>query len=152
MLNWSGLISVLVLVTMVLAIYLLITRSAGVYTSSRQFWLTALLSAGISYLVSGGLFLFLHLSVTVAVAVSAVVPFLVGNLDLGGAAGKEPAPSDEGLNLGEAPAEGEGDEEEARDDEGEDKPVSAAQEADAEASGWDEAVVNSPGQTNPLWN
>lgn len=84
-----------------------INQNSETDTSSRQFWLTALLSAGLSYLLSGALFLFLHLNATVAVAVSAVVPFLVGNLDLGGNAVKEPAPSDEGLNLGEPPTAGE---------------------------------------------
>src|SRR5579862_3517594 len=113
--DWIGLLLVIGFVTLVLVVYMLITRSAGIYATPRQFWRALLLSAGISYVLSGGLFLFLHLSATIAVAVSAIVPFLVGNLDLGEKT-REPAPSDEGL-VGDQPSADGGEDEEADDEE-----------------------------------
>ncbi|HEY7350128.1 MAG TPA: hypothetical protein VH599_17550 [Ktedonobacterales bacterium] len=120
MLDWIGLPNVLVFVTIVLALYMVITRSAGIYSTPRQFWNVLLLSLGISYVLSGSMFLFLHLNATIAVAVSAIVPFLVGNLDLGEKASPEPATTDEGTDGGQPEAAGaEADEEaEAGDDEG----------------------------------
>lgn len=98
MLDWIGLLTVIGFVTILLILYMLITRSAGIYSSSRHFWKALLLSAGLSYLLSGGLFLVLHLNTTVAVALSAIVPFLVGNLDLGEKAGEKPA-AEQGSDL-----------------------------------------------------
>ncbi len=102
--DWIGLLVVLGLVTLVLVVYMLITRSAGIYSTPRQFWWALLLSAGIAYVLSGSLFLVFHLSGIVAVAVSAIVPFLVGNFDLGDAP-REPAPTDAGLVVEQPPAE-----------------------------------------------
>jgi hypothetical protein len=112
MLDWNGLLVVLGFVTVLLGVYMLITRSAGIYATPRHFWMVTLLSAGLAYLLSGGLFLFLHLNPTVAVAISAIVPFLVGNLDLGSKA-REPAPTDEGLEPEQQPADEEEEHEEA---------------------------------------
>lgn len=131
MLDWFGLSGVIGLESVLLALYMLITRSAGIYATPRQFWNVLLLSAGISYLLSGSLFLFLHLNATIAVAVSAVVPFLVSNLDLGDKT-KEPAPTDEGLALGQHEADDE--EAEGLDDVG------------------DEVIVSDPGEGEPYWN
>lgn len=91
MLDWIGLLTVIGFVTILLILYMLITRSAGIYSTSGHFWKVLLISAGLAYLLSGSLFLFLHLNTTIAVAISAIVPFLVGNLDLGEKAGEEPA-------------------------------------------------------------
>src|SRR5690348_12825126 len=110
--DWIGLLVVLGFVTIILGVYMLITRSAGIYASTRQFWITSLVSAGIAYVLSGGLFLIFHLNGTIAVAISAIVPFLVGNLDLGGKA-KEPAPTDAGLEQAQPEAEEEVDEAQA---------------------------------------
>ena len=95
MLDWIGLLMVIGFVTILLILYMLITRSAGIYSTSRHFWNVLLISAGLAYLLSGSLFLVLHLNTTVAVAVSAIVPFVVGNLDLGEKAGEE-ASAEEG--------------------------------------------------------
>ncbi len=129
---WIGLLVVLGSVTLILAVYMLITRSAGIYVTPRHFWKSALLSAAIAYLLSGGLYLFLHLNATIAVAVSAIVPFLVGNLDLGEKATPEPAPTDEGLEEGQQPA---GDE-----------------ETEALDTEYEEVIVSNPGETEPFWN
>lgn len=132
MLDWIGLLVVLGFVTLVLAVYMLITRSAGIYATPRHFWKSALLSTGIAYLLSGSLYLFLHLNTTIAVAVSAIVPFLVGNLDLGEQADPEPAPTDEGLKARQPPT---GDDEaEMLDDE------------------YEEVIVSNPGEREPFWN
>lgn len=80
MLVWGGLLIVLGIVTLLIAIYALVTRSAGVYQTTRQFWTVLLVSAGISYLLSSALFLFAGASAAAAVIVSAIVPFLVGNV------------------------------------------------------------------------
>jgi hypothetical protein len=104
MLDWIGLLVVIGFVTLVLILYMLITRSAGIYSTSRHFWKVLLISAGFSYLLSGSLFLVLHLNTTIAVAVSAIVPFLVGNLDLGEKAG-EKAADEEGGDLDEEEAD-----------------------------------------------
>lgn len=80
MLVWGGLLIVLGVVTLLIAIYALVTRSAGVYQTTRQFWTVLLVSAGIAYLLSGSLFLFARVPVLAAVIVSAIVPFLVGNV------------------------------------------------------------------------
>lgn len=99
MLDWIGLLMVIGFVTILLILYMLITRSAGIYSTSRHFWKVLLISAGLAYLLSGGLFLFLHLNTIIAVAISAIVPFVVGNLDLGErAAGEEPA-AEQGSDL-----------------------------------------------------
>jgi len=81
MLDWTQLPVVLGFVTLLIALYMAITQSAGVYSSPRQFWRVLLVSASVSYLLSGSLFLFLHVNMTAAVVASAIVPFLVGNLD-----------------------------------------------------------------------
>jgi hypothetical protein len=80
MLVWGGLLVVLGIATLLIAIYALVTRSAGVYQTTRQFWTVLLVSAGISYLLSSALFLFAGVSAAAAVIVSAIVPFLVGNV------------------------------------------------------------------------
>jgi len=123
--DWIGLLMVLGFVSIVLLVYMLITRSAGIYASPRQFWLALALSAAIAYVLSGGLFLFLH-NATVAVAVSAIVPFLIGNLDLGEPS-REPAPTDE-ERAAEEPVSAE--DEEAEEDE-------AAADGEAEVIGND---------------
>ena len=102
--DWLGLLIVLGFVTIVLLVYMLITRSAGIYATPRKFWRVLAVSAGVSYVLSGSLLLFLHVNATVCVAVSAIVPFLVGNLDLGEAS-REPAPTDEELPEEQMPAE-----------------------------------------------
>ncbi|HEU5367379.1 MAG TPA: hypothetical protein VFU69_02900 [Ktedonobacterales bacterium] len=141
MLDWMGLLVVLGAVTLILAVYMLITRSAGIYATPRHFWKSALLSAGLAYLLSGGLYLLLHLNATVAVAISAIVPFLVGNLDLGEKASPEPAPTDEGLEEDQTPA---GDEEaETLDDE---------EEAKTLDDEYVEVIVSNPGESEPFWN
>lgn len=112
--DWIGLLVVLGFVTIVLVVYMLITRSAGIYATPRKFWRVLALSAAIAYVLSGSLFFFLH-NATVAVAVSAIVPFLVGNLDLGETS-REPAPGDEQLEEGQA-SEGEDEDEAAEDEE-----------------------------------
>ena len=63
-----------------LAIYALITRSAGIYQTKRQFWTVILVSAGISYLLTGALVLLQTASLVPFIIVSAIVPFLVGNV------------------------------------------------------------------------
>ena len=63
-----------------LAIYALITRSAGIYQTRRQFWTVILVSAGISYLLTGALVLLQTASLVPFIIVSAIVPFLVGNV------------------------------------------------------------------------
>jgi choline-glycine betaine transporter len=63
-----------------LAIYALITRSAGIYQTNRQFWTVILVSAGISYLLTGALVLLQTASLVPFIIVSAIVPFLVGNV------------------------------------------------------------------------
>jgi hypothetical protein len=132
MLDWIGLLIVLGSITLILAVYMLITRSAGIYATPRHFWKAALLSTGIAYLLSGSLYVFLHLSITVAVAVSAIVPFLVGNLDLGEKASPEPAPTDvEGPEEGQLPA----DDEEA-----------------GVLTEDDEVIFTLPGEREPFWN
>ncbi len=113
--DWPGVLIVLGFVTIVLLVYMLITRSAGIYGTPRKFWRVLTLSAAISYLLSGSLFLFLHVNATVCVAVSAIVPFLIGNLDLGESS-REPAPTDEGLAGEQTPAE-DGEEEVSEDEE-----------------------------------
>ena len=80
MLVLGGLLIVLGIVTLLIAVYALVTRSAGIYQTTRQFWTVLLVSAGISYLLSGLLFVFAHVPVVAAVIVSAIVPFLVGNI------------------------------------------------------------------------
>ena len=80
MLVWSGLLIVLGIVTLLIAVYALVTRSAGIYQTTRQFWTVLLVSAGIAYLLSGSLFLFARVPSAAAVIVSAIVPFLVGNV------------------------------------------------------------------------
>ena len=145
LLDWIGLLVVLGFVTIILGVYMLITRSAGIYASPRQFWTASLLSAGIAYLLSGGLFLFLHLNGTIAVAISAIVPFLVGNLDLGGKA-KEPAPTDAGLEQEQPTADDE--EAEAQDEEDkEDTAISANMAKDGSAN---HVVVSAPGESEPF--
>lgn len=83
MFDWFHLPIVLGSVTIVMLLYTLITRSAGIYPTARQFWRILLLSTGISYLLSGSLFLFLHVTPVAAVGISAIVPFLMSNLDFG---------------------------------------------------------------------
>lgn len=80
MLVWGGLLIVLGIATLLIAIYALVTRSAGIYQTRRQFWTVLLVSAGIAYLLSSALFLFAGVSAAAAVIVSAIVPFLVGNV------------------------------------------------------------------------
>jgi hypothetical protein len=63
-----------------LAIYALITRSAGIYQTKRQFWTVMLVSAGTSYLLTGSLVLLQTASLAPFIIVSAIVPFLVGNV------------------------------------------------------------------------
>jgi hypothetical protein len=113
--DWFGLLMVLGFVTVVLTLYMVITRSAGIYATPRKFWLVLALSAGIAYMLSGSLFLFLHLNATIAVAVSAIVPFLVGNFDLGETS-REAMPSDIELAEEQEPAD-DGEEEEVEDEE-----------------------------------
>ncbi len=81
MLDWNQLPVVLGFVSLLVALYMAITLSAGIYASARQFWRVLLVSAGVSYLLSGSLFLFLHVNSAAAVVASAIVPFLVGNFD-----------------------------------------------------------------------
>jgi hypothetical protein len=144
MLDWMGLLVVLGFVTVILVLYMLITRSAGIYATTRKFWNVALLSASIAYLLSGGLYLFLHLNATIAVAISAVVPFVVGNLDLGEAV-REPAPGDEGLESEALPENDE--EDEALADE-EDEAVYKA----SDKNGSDEMAIYNPDEMRSLWN
>lgn len=118
--DWIGLLVLLGFVTIILVVYMLITRSAGIYATPRQFWRVLLLSGGIAYVLSGSLFLFFHLNATVAVAVSTIVPFLVGNFDLGEKS-SEPAPSDEGLSV-----------EQLSEDDGEDEGVDEEEEEEQE--------------------
>jgi hypothetical protein len=83
MLDWIDLPNVLAYVTLVILLYMLITYSAGIYATARQFWRMLLLSTGISYLLSGSLFLFFGITPLAAVGTSAIVPFLMGSLDFG---------------------------------------------------------------------
>lgn len=80
MLVGGALLIVLGVVTLLIAVYALVTRSAGIYQTTRQFWTVLLVSAGISYLLSGSLVLFARVPALAAVIISAIVPFLVGNV------------------------------------------------------------------------
>jgi hypothetical protein len=81
MIAWGLLPVVLGLVTLLLAVYGFITRSAGIYQSERQFWRVMLLSTGIAYVLSGVLALLVGTPLVVAVMASAMVPILIGMLE-----------------------------------------------------------------------
>ncbi len=81
MIAWGLLPIVLGLVTLLLAVYGIITRSAGIYQSERQFWRVMLLSTGIAYVLSGVLALWVRTPLVVAVMASAMVPILIGMLE-----------------------------------------------------------------------
>jgi hypothetical protein len=55
-------------VTLTLAVYALIARSAGIYQTSTQLRRALLLSAGVSYALSSGLFLVFPSGLTVVLA------------------------------------------------------------------------------------
>lgn len=78
--NLLALLIVLGIVALPIAIYALVTRSAGIYQTKRQFWTVLLVSAGISYLLTGVLAWLANAQVLPVVIVSAIVPFLVGNV------------------------------------------------------------------------
>ena len=78
--NVLALLIVLGIVALPIAIYALVTRSAGIYQTRRQFWTVMLVSAGISYLLTGALALLARAPALPVVIVSAIVPFLVGNV------------------------------------------------------------------------
>ena len=78
--NLLVLLMVLGIIALPIAIYALVTRSAGIYQTKRQFWTVLLVSAGISYLLTGALALLAHAPALPIVIVSAIVPFLVGNV------------------------------------------------------------------------
>ena len=69
------------LVTLLLALYAMIVRSAGIFPTQRHFWRTTLISAGISYALSGILFWLFHTPIVGVFIVSALVTFIVGNFD-----------------------------------------------------------------------
>lgn len=142
--EWIGLSIVIGAVTVILGVYMLITKSAGIYATPRHFRNSLLASAAISYLLSGGLFLFVHLDMTVAIAVSAIVPFLVGNLDLGGNAHEEPAATGEEVAL-DAQKTGDEAEDEALDDGADDQVLDDERDRD-------EAAISHPGEIEPFWN
>lgn len=96
MLIGGALLLVLGIDTLLIAVYALVTRSAGIYQTTRQFWTVLLVSAGISYLLSGALVLLARVPALAAVIVSTIVPFLVGNVfSKGDVYGGEDAPSEQ---------------------------------------------------------
>ena len=110
--NVLALLIVLGIVALPIAIYALVTRSAGIYQTTRQFWTVLLVSAGVSYLLTGALALLAHIPALSAVIVSSIVPFLVGNIfSKGDIYSDESLPAEEPQ---EAAEEAEADEETAR--------------------------------------
>lgn len=68
-------------VTILLALYTLIARSAGIFPTQRHFWRNTLISAALSYGLSSALFWFFHTPIVGAFIIATIVPFIVGNFD-----------------------------------------------------------------------
>ncbi len=68
-------------VTIILVMYTLIARSAGIFPTQRHFWRNTLISAALSYSLSGLLFWFFHTPIVGAFIIATIVPFIVGNFD-----------------------------------------------------------------------
>src|SRR5690242_10670153 len=68
-------------VTILLVMYTLIARSAGIFPTQRHFWRNTLISAVLSYSLSSALFWFFHTPIVGAFILATIVPFIVGNFD-----------------------------------------------------------------------
>ena len=68
-------------VTILLVMYTLIARSAGIFPTQRHFWRNTLISAVLSYSLSSILFWFFHTPIVGAFIIATIVPFIVGNFD-----------------------------------------------------------------------
>lgn len=79
------------LVTVLLLLYTIIARSAGIFPTRRQKWRNTAISAALCYGLSSALFWFLHTPIVGAFIVAAIVPFIVGNFD---GSEREPLPDE----------------------------------------------------------
>jgi hypothetical protein len=68
-------------VTILLVMYTLIARSAGIFPTQRHFWRNTLISAVLSYGLSSALFWFFHTPIVGAFIIATIVPFIIGNFD-----------------------------------------------------------------------
>jgi hypothetical protein len=92
---FGQLLVLLGLVTILLVLYTLIARSAGIFPTKRHFWRNTLISAALCYGLSSVLFWFFHTPIVGAFIIAAIVPFIVGNFD--GSEREKPAGEDESV-------------------------------------------------------